>query len=177
VEASNQQARQIEGEKISLNEMLEEARSQHGRLSEELQGAKQESERLAGEINRLEEEVKDAVREKEENEMEYMQEMEAKQDHYIKELERVRSANIAEMTKMNHNYLQRGKALKIAELEIQRLKEKIAELEKRPAAARTPRAAARHGPGKGPAPLPSAGGSEGGDFDIDEVLDGLKESD
>jgi chromosome segregation protein len=47
--------------------------------------------------------------------------MEAKKDHYIKELERVRSSHIADMTKMNQNYLQRGKALKIAELEIQRL--------------------------------------------------------
>jgi septal ring factor EnvC (AmiA/AmiB activator) len=133
--------------------------------------------RLEGEASHLEEEVKAAVREKEDNEMQYMQEMEVKQDHYIKELERVRSANISEMTKLNHNYLQRGKALKIAELEIQRLKGKIADQEKRSVAARIPRAAARHGPGKGPAPLPAGGGTEGGDFDIDEVLDSLKESD
>jgi len=102
--------------------------------------------------------------------------MEAKQDHYIKELERVRSAHIAEMTKVNHNYLQRGKALKIAELEVKRLKDKVAELEKRPTGSRAPRAAARHGPGKGPAPLAETSSGEGGDFDIDQMLDGLKET-
>jgi hypothetical protein len=75
--------------------------------------------------------------------------------------------------------MQRGKALKIAELEVQRLKDKIAELDKRRAVGpATQRVAPRHTPGAaGPAPLqPTAGASEGGDFDIDQMLDSLKET-
>ena len=58
-------------------------------------------------------------------------------------------------------------------IEIVDSKEKIDELEKRPATPVT-RATARHTPGSGAAALPG-GDNTAGDFDIDQVLDGLDE--
>jgi len=180
VEAERQtEATIVRGDELSrelerLSREGEQNRMELDQTREQLIAADREKDRAQNLTRQYEEAMNSAIREKEEMELRAMQELESKQDHYIKELERVRSSHITEMTRINQNYLQRGKALKIAELENQRLKEKIADLEKRPAAA-SPRAAIRHGPGSGAAPL--AGGTDGGagDFDIDRVLDGLNE--
>jgi chromosome segregation ATPase len=167
-------AEQLQRDKVEIAEGLE-AQAQELVLSRQAsETADRAAERARDLARQFEETMNLAIREKEELELRAMQEVEAKQDHYIKELERVRSSHIAEMTRLNQNFLQRGKALKIAELEIQRLKDKVAELEKRPLAMGSSRATGRVLPAAPMAsgePVPEGGG----DFDIDQMLDGLKD--
>ena len=161
---------------IDLMSDLDAAAEERNRLQEESLVLSKERDVVAGQLKNLQESLQNLSREKEDGELHYMQEMESKQDHYIKELERVRATQIAEMTKMNETYLKRGKALKIAELENQRLKERISDLEMRAAHGTLPKLAARRAPGAAPASLPGEKQEDTGDFDIDKMLENLKES-